>query len=214
MTTQLRDQPVSAVIGSTSNAEEVFEECGIDYWFGGDKTLADACAAAHLDVDALEKRLIVSETGVHPERERFQTLMDELLSHLDSSIRPAIAAMRSAAAAVSDPRAVSLVVMIEAIDAMTSMHAVLLRVRVMREISAGEDALQQTVVRDLALQHGLLAVRIRKVVALCAEIGSPPLSAAAQRLAKEIHHHIRISYEAVMPQLFELAKKKRGCEPG
>jgi hypothetical protein len=219
--TLLRDQPLSAIISHAPGAEDVFEECGIDYWFGGDKTLASACAAARIDVDALEKRLAACEVPpAEPLSEPFLTLLGELLAHFDLAIAPAVLNVRIAASELTDPRAGDVAAMMDAIETMTSAHAVLLRVRVIQEIAAASARIEQRVVRDLALQHALLAVRVRKLIALCSELAgdagvrTAQLLRAAHQLAREIHHHIRISYEAVMPYLAELARRKRGIEPG
>ena len=45
----LLEEPIAEVIARTSNAEEIFEDFGIDYWFGCDQTLEHACA--QLDAD-------------------------------------------------------------------------------------------------------------------------------------------------------------------
>ncbi len=224
MTTRFRDQPISAVIASTSNAEDLLEDCGIDYWFGCDQTLATACSAAHVDVAALEKRLLASApiASSEPERQGVSVLIEELNSHLDTAIRPAILHIRTAAADVSDARISKVLQIVDQIEAMISVHIALLR-RVMPAITSAAAAgtskgnratLEQRVVRDLALQHALFAVRVKKVVDLCSMLATDgalegaALARAARQLSKEIHHHIRISYQAVMPHLFEVASRK------
>lgn len=223
-TMRLRDQPISAVIASASNAEDLLEECGIDYWFGCDQTLAAACSAAHVDVAALEERLLASEpiARSEPERKGVSILIEELNSHLDAAIRPAILRIRTAAAYVSDARTSGVLQIVDQIEAMISVHTTLLR-RVMPAITRAAAAVtptgkrttpEQRVVRDLALQHSLFAVRVKKLVDLCSTLASDgtsesaALARAARQLSKEIHHHIRVSYQAVMPYLFQAASRK------
>ncbi len=219
MTSQLRDRSISAVIANTSNAEDVLEECGIDYWFDCNRTLAAACAAAHIDVAALEERLLPSASvATQPADKSISILIDELNSHLRTSIRPAILGVRKAAASVSDARTNDLLTMVGEIEAMISIHFELLR-RVMPAVTSDTTVREHTnpeqrVVRDLALQHALLALRVKKAVDLASQLARKgtaeaiALAGIARQLAKEIHHHIRISYQMVMPYLFAMASRR------
>jgi hypothetical protein len=224
MTTQapLRDQLVSEVIASAPNAEDVLEACGVDYWFGGDQTLGAACAAAGVDVATVEAQILPHLHEAEGKDDSLPALLAELTSHLDAEVRPAIARVRDAARNVPESRLGPFLAMVDGVDAMVAGHATLVSNCVLPAIAAGQSAgvsdrprLDHAVVRELAEQHALLAVRIRKVLDQCAVMdsdGTPQtaaLTAAVRTLARAIHHHVRISYGSIMPHLFEDAPIRR-----
>lgn len=220
--TPLRDQRISAVIACASNAEELLEECGIDYWFDCDRTLGAACAGARVDVAALENRLLASPKpgGPQPEDGCLSDVIGAVTCDLDAAVRPAIVGVRTVAARVSGAGVADYLKIIDDIESMISAHERLVRAHVMPAIAAPPSvALDQHVVRELARQHALLALRVKKAADVCKRLAadgsaeSATLDCATRRLAQAIHHHVRISYQNVMPQLFALVSKRPpGCE--
>lgn len=212
MTTQLCDEPISTVIARASNAEDVFEACGIDYWFAGDRTLRAACAAANVDVGDVEKQLVpcADDGGVKPAEAEAATLVRELDAHFDAAIRPAMARVRDALRDVPPASRATLSRTVNHLDAVLASHAELLSSYVLPAIAPrGEIRSNYAVVRQLAQQHALLAIRVRNLTDAC-PAGNEAFTRAARELAHAVHHHLRISYAGVMPHLFEHAVRAHG----
>lgn len=225
MSTTLVDEPIAAVIAKTSNAEEVLEECGIDYWFGTDKTLKAACDARKTDVHAIVRRLEIAERERPPVP--LAQLLDEIERHFDAEIRPAAIRVRSIAGEPGGNMGAVLATL-GAIEKILSRHLEIYRGYVLPALRArdawkpgtasSQQTLDQRLVRELAMQHSILAVRARELVeaASAAAAGDPSgLVAASRKLSREIHHHLRVAYNEVMPELFAFAAMTRpvGCEP-
>lgn len=211
MTTQLRFEPISTVLTRASNAEDVLEACGIDYWFDGDRTLSAACAAANVDVGDVEQKLTpCADDGASSVETSVATLVRELDSHFDATIRPAMARVREALREVPAEARPALTRTVNHLDAVLASHAELLSSYVLPAIAPrGEIRSNYAVVRQLAQQHALLAIRVRNLTDAC-PAGNEAFACAARELAHAIHHHLRISYAGVMPHLFEHAVKARG----
>ncbi len=232
MTTSYVDQPIAAVIANTSNAEDVLEDCGIDYWFGCDATLGAACAARHVD-----PAIIVSRLSPLPERsgpmrsapESLSGILEELKAHFADAIRPALQGLKATAICVPESRRPEFSSMVNSIEDLISTHEELVRTRLVRlveaiEATAGQNPAQpidRRVLQQLALHHALFAFRIRELTEFVSRVAAEgpaeatALITATRQLRQQLHHHIRIGYNDVMPRLVALAAatKPRGFEP-
>lgn len=74
---------VSRLVAERPSRARVFESLGIDYCCGGEKPLAEACAEAGVDAEAVLRDLERRETGVAEERPDWMALgMGELVDHI------------------------------------------------------------------------------------------------------------------------------------
>src|SRR5579859_589750 len=141
------DQPISAVIELTENAEDIFEDVGIDYWFGADKTLREACEAKRIDPSAVESRLIRRATKRIP-KDRAATI-EELDHHFDTAIRPALQRVLDEARDLRDHQDLSR--RIASIEEGLSRHREIIHRPALRDgVTPDRETLRQ-----LALQHSM-----------------------------------------------------------
>jgi iron-sulfur cluster repair protein YtfE (RIC family) len=226
------DQPIASVIANTSNGEDVLEDSGIDYWFGCDATLGEACAARHVDPADVVSRLSPLPERSGPMKsapESLSAILEELNAHLAESILPALQGIKAAAIRVPESGRSEFSSMVNSIEDLISTHEELVRTRLVRpveaiEATAGRDAappIDRRVLQQLALHHALLAFRIRELTEFVSRVAAEgpaeatALITATRQLRQQLHHHIRIGYNNVMPRLVALAAatKPRDFEP-
>ena len=215
------DQPISTVIDQTENAEEVFEELAIDYWFGADRTLRAACEARGLDAAAIEARLRPRATPVA--QKTLLAAIEELDHHFDEFIRPSVLALEEASCSVKDRRG-ELLKVVTSIDESLSQHVQAVREELLPSLmkSGGEVGIADAkILRQVALEHDALTIQLKKLSQVASRLateGTPEAAAVARSigdLARHVHHHIRIAYHDLMPPLVAraAAAKPTGYEP-
>jgi len=206
------NRPLSDAVAAAANAEDIFEKQGIDYWFGWNQPLRAACADARVDPQDVVFRLVArDELPRDRSNQTLVALFSELDQQFDFRLEPAIRRARKAA---PSPDALHL---IELIEKMLDSHTMTVR-RMLSPVAAALDLGAQTpvdaqIVRHLALQHSVLAVRARELYEEAARGEGTEFAEAARALVREIHQHIKISYNFILPRLTAATRPVPGVEP-
>ncbi len=198
-------QPISDVVAAASNAEDLLEEAGVDYWFGWNQPLRAVCESAHVDPETIAFRLMARDTGVRDlGREGLVSLFSTVDQHFELRLQPALVRARRAAETLDDLAARSTAAaVLEGIDRVTHGH--MESVRQMSPFAAALDigadvTIDSQTVRHLTLDHNTLAMCAQDLRVL-AEQGDGEFADAARALTREIHQHIKIAYNFILPRL-------------
>ncbi len=211
------NEPLSDIVAAASNAEDLFEEEGIDYWFGWKQPLRQACEAAHVAPAEIAFRLVARDRAQRdPSTESLVTLMSALDQHFELKLEPALAAARTAAEKLGKPAGERCLNTIALIERMTRNHVETAR-RTLSPMAAAIDVgaaatLDEKVVRHMAMEHSLLAVRAGDLRDLAAHSPDAEFAAAARALIRELHQHVKISYNFVFPRLIAATRRPAGYE--
>jgi regulator of cell morphogenesis and NO signaling len=78
-------QTVSAIVLTQSGAAQIFERFHIDYCCGGQKTLAEACAAAGVEAGEIERLLAAAKQPDAEFKDYAALSLTELLGHIEAT---------------------------------------------------------------------------------------------------------------------------------
>jgi iron-sulfur cluster repair protein YtfE (RIC family) len=206
------DQPIREVVESASNAEDLFEEAGIDYWFGWERSLRSACEAARVDPETIVFRLIARDEKVKDlSRLSLVSLFSMLDQHFKLRLEPVLLRTRRAAETLDDLGAKQCAAaVIDIIERIVSSHVQTVR-RTFSPLVAAIDAGVSTTIdpqllRQISLEHATLSARADDLRAQALE--DSEFALAARELVREIHHHIKIAYNFIHPRLVSLLRAK------
>lgn len=211
------NEPLSDIVAAASNAEELFEEEGIDYWFGWTQPLRRACEVAHVAPSDIAFRLLARDrTPRNPSTESLVGLLSDLDQHYELKLGPALDRARTAAEKLEKPDGEQCIDTIAIIERMTRNHVETAR-RTLSPVAAALDVgaaatLDEKILRHMAMEHSLLAMRAGDLRELAARSPNAEFAAAARALVRELHQHIKISYNFVFPRLAAATRRPAGYE--
>src|SRR5690349_18966142 len=83
----IAEKTVRELALESSFATRVFERLGIDYCCGGNKALEEACRAANLSVDNVQRELDTATRGAQPSagRDWQREPLSELIAHINGT---------------------------------------------------------------------------------------------------------------------------------
>jgi hypothetical protein len=209
--------PLSHVVGVAANAEDLFEEEGIDYWFGWTRPLRAACEVAHVCPEDIAFRLLARDRGLKdPAKESLVTLLSDLDQHFDLRLEPALVKARNAAAKLEKGARARCSSTIDTIDRVIQTHEATVRCT-LGPIAAALDVgaevnVDEKIVRHLAMDHSILALRANDLRADADQSQGTEFEAAARTLIREIHQHIKVSYNFILPRLVAAGRPAAGHE--
>lgn len=212
------NQRVSDVVAAATNAEDLFEEEGIDYWFGWNDSLREACKQARVSPEEIVFRLMARDRAAKDRsKESLVSLLSELDQHYELRLGPALAAARAAAAKLDAAPRSRCLSTLDTIDRVIQGHEETAR-QSLSPVAAALDvgaatSIDEKVLRGLAMEHSILALRATDLRDEAAHAESAEYASAARQLIREVHEHIKISYNFIMPRLIAAVHRPAGVEP-
>lgn len=210
---KIEDKKICDVIAGSPDAEEVLENAGVDYWFGWDRMLGPACEAANIDPGELASRLGSCRPCARsePRPVRLAALLHESDEQWIQRIAPAIAAAVGAARLTAE-RGHHATRLLSELQGHFAQHMATSEslMPMADSIENGEGGIVGLVtLRTLRLEHLELARIARELRAeeerLAADTDAADLVAAMQTVIREIHRHIRVAHNFILPRLVAAA---------
>jgi iron-sulfur cluster repair protein YtfE (RIC family) len=207
------DKKVCDVIASSPDAEDVLENAGVDYWFGWDRKLGQACEAANVDPDELASRLVSGRPCAHsePRPAKLAALLKESDAQWIQRIAPSIAAA-VAAARLRKERGDGAARLLNELEIHFEQHMATSEslMPMADSIEHGEAGIVGLVtLRTLRLEHlefARIASGLRaEAERLGADADVAELVAAMRTVIREIHRHIRVAHNFILPRLVAAA---------
>ena len=205
------------IVSTSPAAEDVLDDAGVDYWFGWERPLRDACAAAHVDAAALEARLAACPIGGRC-GERPVTLL-ALLRESDEQwsnrLEPAIAAASRSVFGMSGGRGRTATQLLEELRTLLERH-----MQTSRSLQAAAAAIERgsmgvvskETLRRLGLGHLAfigIADDLRNEAARLAEAEDKTgVAAALRRVVRETRRHVRVGYNFIVPRLLPVVRSR------
>lgn len=212
------DQRICDVVAACPNAEELFEEWGVDYWFGWERDLRSACKAANVDAEELVAHLVRSagSSGGQLAPKLLMTVLENLEQHTTVEILPAIEQAFGKVDALLGERRERLRTLLARIRVRVQSHDEL-----SRELLAVASAIDQkkpdafvdpSLIRLIRLDHLELAEMSRQLVdetaILATSVEAAPVVTALRQVALVIHRHIKDAYNSVLPRFTAAATSR------
>jgi iron-sulfur cluster repair protein YtfE (RIC family) len=209
---EIEDKRVCDVIAGSADAEDFLENAGVGYWLGRDRKPGPACEAANVDPDEVASRLVSRRPCKHgePRPAKLAALLRESDAQWRQRLAPAIvAAVNAARLTKGRHRATRLLAELlgHSEQHMATSESLL---PMADSIEHGEGGIVGLVtLRTLRLEHVDLARIARdlraEVERLEADADVADLVAAIRVVIREIHHHIKIAYNFILPRLVAAA---------
>ena len=212
------DQRICDVVAACPNAEELFEACGVDYWFGWERDLRSACKAANVDAGELAAHLVpcAGSAASQAAPPLLMTVLENLEQQTTVEIFPAIEQAFGKADALLGERRERLRTLLARIRVRVESHDEL-----SRELLAVASAIDQkkadafvdpSLIRLLRLDHLELAELSRQLVEetafLATSVEAEPVVIALRKVALVIHRHIKDAYNSVLPRFTAAATSR------
>lgn len=214
---RIEQQRLCDVVAGVPEAEDVLERAGVDYWFGGDETLSDACKAAHADPGEVASRLDACGCADgNPPPATLAELLRESDEQWLQRLAPAIDAGISAAS-LRECTATSR--LLQKLKKLMEKHAATTRslLPAADAIERGEPGvLHHETLRALRLDHLDLArvARDLRDYANTLPADKADLADALRAIVRETHHHLMVSYNFILPRVVTAAAARAvACEP-
>ena len=208
----IEDRRECDVIAGSADAEDFLENAGVGYWLGRDRVLGPACEAANVDRDEVAYRVASCRPCKHgePRPARLAALLRESDNQWIQLLAPAIAAAVSAAQLTKGRhRATRL---LSELQGQFEQHMATSEslMPMADSIEHGDGGIVGLVtLRSLRLEHLDLARIARDLGAeaerIEADADVAELVAALRTVIREIHHHIKIAYNFILPRLVAAA---------
>lgn len=205
----IETQRVCDVIAGFPDAEDVLEQAGVDYWFGGDEILGVACKDAHADPAEVVSRIAACcpcARGDSPSA-TLAALLRESDEQWRQRLAPAIETALTTARIRSHPAASGplreLKKRLE--HHMATSHSLLPAAEAIGRGEAG--VFDPTTLRALRLEHLDLARLVRDLRAYAEASGAndADLADVLRGVIHEVHHHLMMAYNIILPQLVTAA---------
>jgi regulator of cell morphogenesis and NO signaling len=227
------DTPLGDIVATNPGAARVLDRLGLDYCCHGERTLADACAAAGLDAAAVVEELAAAPAG---EDTTWTTLGPaELADHVVAthhrylwSELPALEALADKVATVHGGRHAELADVASLVHAVRAELEAHLRTEeeelfpAIRALAAdGEEAAAAKVedqVEELAAEHDTAGERLAELRAVTANYEVPADGCASYRslyerleeLEHDTHRHVHKENHTLFPAAAALAASRSG----
>jgi hypothetical protein len=158
--------------------EGLFEEPGIDYWFGWNR----------------------------PREESLVALFSAIDQHFEVRLEPALIRARRAAEALEDvPSKQYANAVLDVIYRVVSSHMKTVRRTLSPIVEALDAGVSVTIdlqlLRHIALEHATLSARANDLRPQADALEASEFASAARVLIREIHQHIKIAHDFVHPRL-------------
>jgi len=213
------NRPLSEVVAAATNAEDLFEEEGIDYWFGWTQPFRTACEAAHVLPEEIAFRLLARDRSAKdPRQENLVSLLSDLDQQFDLRLEPALNQAHAAVAKLGPVGRARCGSTIDTIERVIRAHVDTAR-RTLSPVAAAIDVgadvrIDEKILRHLAMEHSILALRAKDLREEAARAGVEEFTAAASHLVREIHQHIKLSFNFILPRLLQASLcRPSGIEP-
>ena len=214
----IEEQRVCDVLAGFPEAEDVLEQAGVNYWFAGDERLAAACNAAHADPGEIASRLNACQPCAQSDARpvTLAALLRESDDYWRQRLGPAIeTAITTASIRQRHSTSRLLHELKERLEQHTATSRSLMPAA--DAIERGEPGvLHQQILRTLRLDHLDLARLARDVRAQADTVAAEDaaLTDALRTVVREIHHHLSVAYNFILPRLVAAAVARPvSCEP-
>ena len=211
------------IVSTSPAAEDVLDDAGVDYWFGWERPLRDACKAAHVDAAALEARLAACPIGGRCEEGpvTLLALLRESDEQWSKRLQPALAAASHSVFGMSGKRGRTATQLLEELRTLLERH-----MQTSRSLQTSAAAIEggsrgvisKETLRRLRLEHLAfigIADDLRNEAARLAEAeGKSGVAAALRRVVRETRRHVKVGYNFIVPRLLPAVRpRSSGCEP-
>lgn len=211
---EIESRRICDLVADCPEAEDILENAGVDYWFGWERTLQAACEAANVDPKKVIVELEACPRSIagEPQPVDFATLLRESDQIWLDRLSPAIAAALNAASTLKGERVRETTDLIGELQEQLARHmassAALLPLADAIERRQASAVSRETV-RKFRLDH-LEFARIARdlrgnVEELQADTNAQTLALALRTVIREIHHHIKLAYNFILPRLVAAA---------
>jgi iron-sulfur cluster repair protein YtfE (RIC family) len=217
------DEPLSTLVEAIPDFESLLEDLGIDYWFGWRTSLRAVCAYDGVDLAKAEEAITraaalapAPPAATAPVRS-VSSILSELKQHYTIRIQPALRRLATECETMKR-RGHELVrggKHIEWISRDLAAHMEKVDEILVPYVIALEQGRTVTsdprITRDFALAHTDLAFHVRELqdaVAAATSWREEAFRRAFRDAAREVHHHIRIGYNEVLPRIADLARSR------
>jgi len=218
----ISEQRICDVVATSPEAEDILEDAGIDYWFGWERMLGAACAAANVDTDVLAGRLSSCRPcAISEPPSSLAKLLRESEDQWKVTLAPAIRTALISAAALHGGREDVASQRLHALEAALAKHmetsrTLLLAAEAIEQGRAG--SVDRETIRSLRLEHldfARIANDLRDEAArLAPDDAAANLVAALRVVIRETHRHLKVAYNFILPQVVKAAAPRPlVCEP-
>ncbi|MBV9067962.1 MAG: hypothetical protein JO093_11070 [Acidobacteria bacterium] len=214
---RVAEQRVCDVIAGFPDAEDVLEQAGVDYWFGLDEILGAACEAADADPNDVASRLGACRPCAQGDSPPVS--LAALLRESDAQWRERLAPAIAKAGAIAALRHPALSRLLQQLKKRLEVHTATSHslLPAAEAIERGEaGVLEQKTLRTLRLEHLELARLARDLRAYAdrSDIDDAALTEALRGVIHEVHHHLMVAYNFILPRLVAAAVARPvACEP-